>query len=107
MATTLKNKIPTEIRFTRKERDLLNALAGHPNCILSRGYLLRNVWGYSDEAQTRTVDVHIRRLRKKLAGHPAIKIHTIFGKGYVMENGRGDSGAAFAPEPAPDLSVSL
>ena len=107
MTTAMTNKIPTEIRFTRKERDLLNALAGHPNCILSRGYLLRNVWGYSDEAQTRTVDVHIRRLRKKLAGHPNLRIHTIFGKGYVMENGPASNGANPALETAPDLSVSL
>ena len=112
MATTMGAGIPTHIRFTRKEKELLTALAEHPNCILSRKFLLKNVWGYSDEAQTRTVDVHIRRLRKKLEAHPDLQIHTIFGKGYVMENRRpevqkgGFPGEEFL-EPAPEMLVAL
>ncbi len=107
MLDTPVNAVSTDIKFTRKERQLLEALTSHPNCILSRSYLLRNVWGYSEHAQSRTVDVHIRRLRQKLAGHPTLRIHTIFGKGYVMENRPAPNGAPRVPEPAPGLSVSL
>ncbi len=76
---------PPGVRFTRKERELFEALAGHANCVLSRRYLLRSVWGYREGTRTRTVDVHIRRLRKKLEKEPGLRICTVFRKGYVME----------------------
>jgi DNA-binding response OmpR family regulator len=85
MTTAPVGVVPENVRLTRKERELLDELASHANCVLSRGYLLRNVWGYSDEARTRTVDVHIRRLRKKLERATAVRIFTVFGQGYVME----------------------
>ncbi len=97
--------MPTNVRFTRKEKELFEALASNANRILSRTYLLRNVWGYSDEAQTRTVDVHIRRLRKKLETSPSLRIYTVFGKGYVMEtNGRPRSAEM---ESQPGLSIAF
>ena len=86
MTTDFEQAIPPQTRFTRKERELLEALADNANCILSRSYLLRNVWGYSEEARSRTVDIHIRRLRKKLEKSPTLKIYTVFGEGYVMES---------------------
>jgi DNA-binding response OmpR family regulator len=106
MTTALEGAIPENVRLTRKERELLDELASHANCVLSRGYLLRNVWGYSDEARTRTVDVHIRRLRKKLERAPAVRIYTVFGQGYVMEAGdaavhMGINGQAHAPNGTP------
>jgi len=76
---------PPGVRFTKKERELFETLATHVNCVLSRAYLLRHVWGYSEGTRTRTVDVHIRRLRKKLAETPGVRISTVIGKGYMME----------------------
>jgi DNA-binding response OmpR family regulator len=44
------------------------------------------IWGYADGVKSRTADVHIQRLRKKLKGNLAPTIHTIFGRGYVLEH---------------------
>ena len=52
--------------LTRKERDLLKLLENNPGRCYSRSYLLKTIWGYSDDTRTRTVDVHVSRLRKKL-----------------------------------------
>jgi len=87
---------PPGVRFTKKERELFEALASHANCVLSRRYLLRNVWGYRDGTRTRTVDVHIRRLRKKLENAPGMRICTVFRQGYVMETADGLRGFAGA-----------
>ncbi|MBM3810762.1 MAG: winged helix-turn-helix transcriptional regulator [Acidimicrobiia bacterium] len=54
------------IHLTRKERMLLRLLADNPGRCFSRKQLLTSIWGYSEDARSRTVDVHIRRLRKKL-----------------------------------------
>ncbi len=82
---------PAGVRFTKKERELFQALAGNANCVLSRSYLLREVWGYHEGTRTRTVDVHIRRLRKKLERTPGVRICTVFRQGYVMETADGAS----------------
>ena len=79
-----KDDIVPGVRFTRKEEQLLETLASHANQVVSRRFLLRNVWEYSDQAHTRTVDVHIQRLRTKLAARPDLRIVTIFGEGYVL-----------------------
>ena len=55
-----------EVHLTQKEKDLLNVLESNPGQCLSRPYLLKTIWGYADETKTRTVDVHVSRLRKKL-----------------------------------------
>ena len=52
--------------LTRKEYDLLALLVQHAGEIIPREALLMQVWGYSAEIRTRTLDVHVRRLRKKL-----------------------------------------
>jgi DNA-binding response OmpR family regulator len=73
------------LRLTRKEQQLLALLEGSPGRCFSRPYLLRTIWGYSDETKTRTVDVHVSRLRKKLLGRRSVAIHTVVRQGYVLE----------------------
>jgi DNA-binding response OmpR family regulator len=68
-------------RLTRKERELLSILMQNPGRCISREILLRTVWNYADGARTRTVDVHVQRLRRKL-GEQATSIKTIVRLGY-------------------------
>jgi len=68
-------------RLTRKERELLSLLMQNPGRCISRETLLKTVWKYSDGARTRTVDVHVQRLRRKL-GRNASAIKTIVRLGY-------------------------
>ena len=56
-------------------------LARHPGRVVSRDELLRKVWGYDYLGETRTVDVHVRRLRMKLGAETAY-IETVTGAGY-------------------------
>jgi DNA-binding response OmpR family regulator len=72
------------VRPTAKEFDLLWYLADHKGMVLSRAQILAAVWGYDYFGETRTVDVHIRQLRKKLDGIP---IETVWGVGYRVEAG--------------------
>lgn len=69
-------------RLTRKEADLLDLLRRHAGQVLTREYLLRTVWGYNTATRTRTLDVHIQRLRRKLAPDEACRILTILRSGY-------------------------
>ena len=69
------------IRLTRREFDLLRHLVENRNRVLSRDRLLERVWGYDQFVETRSVDVHIGRLRGKLRG-AAHQIETIVGLGY-------------------------
>jgi DNA-binding response OmpR family regulator len=71
------------VRPTAREFDLLWYLAEHPGLVLSRSQILEAVWGYDYFGETRTVDVHIRQLRKKLEGIP---IETVWGVGYRLES---------------------
>ena len=73
------------ITFTRKEYDLLALLVTHAGEIVPRQDLLQLVWGYGDGIRTRTLDVHIRRLRKKLDRFADQYIETIFGIGYRFQ----------------------
>ena len=73
------------IVLTRKEYELLALLVQHAGEIIPRGALLLQVWGYGSEIRTRTLDVHIRRLRKKLGGYADQYIETIFGIGYRFQ----------------------
>jgi len=74
------------VTFRRKEFDLLEALMRHRDLVLTRDQLLEQVWGYDYPGQTRTVDVHIAALRRKLAGSRA-KIETVVGVGYRLTEG--------------------
>src|SRR6516162_8520694 len=71
--------------LTRKEYDLLALLVRHAGEIVPREALLMRVWGYGSEIRTRTLDVHIRRLRKKLGVYADQYIETIFGIGYRFQ----------------------
>ncbi|GAB6157178.1 response regulator transcription factor [Desulfotomaculum varum] len=69
-----------------KEIALLHFLISHPNIVFSRDTLLEKVWGYDYVGETRTVDVHIKRLREKLENHAAgWQIKTVWGIGYCLE----------------------
>lgn len=65
-----------------KEIELLYFLASSPDQVFTREQLLRDIWGYDFVGDTRTVDVHIKRLREKLDGSPDWSIATVWGVGY-------------------------
>jgi len=73
------------VTLTRKEYDLLALLVQNAGEIVRRDTLLHDVWGYSEGVRTRTLDVHIRRVRKKLAPFSERYIETIFGVGYRFQ----------------------
>lgn len=68
-----------------KELELLYFLASSPNHVFTREQLLDQIWGYEYIGDTRTVDVHIKRLREKIGDHEQWKIATIWGIGYKFE----------------------
>jgi DNA-binding response OmpR family regulator len=77
-----------EIDMPPKELELLYFLATHPNRVFSREQLLENVWGYDFYGESRTVDVHIKRIREKLeihGPHATWQIKTVWGVGYKFE----------------------
>jgi DNA-binding response OmpR family regulator len=79
--------------LTYKEFELLKHLATHPGRVFTRAQLLQEVWGYDYYGGTRTVDVHVRRLRAKLGPEYEILIGTVRNVGYrfVPEHGTADS----------------
>ena len=79
------------LTLTRKEYDLLALLSQNAGEIVPRSVLLQQVWGYGEGIRTRTLDVHIRRLRKKLAPFSDRYIETIFGVGYRFQPYRSRS----------------
>lgn len=68
-----------------KELELLYFLASSPNQVFTREQLLDHIWGYEYIGDTRTVDVHIKRLREKIKDHPSWSISTVWGIGYKFE----------------------
>ncbi len=68
-----------------KELELLYFLAAHPNQVFTREQLLDRIWGYEYIGDTRTVDVHIKRLREKIKDHDAWSLGTVWGVGYRFE----------------------
>lgn len=71
------------ISLRTQEFDLLLSLAEQPGRVFTREQLLEKAWGFDFYGQTRTVDVHIAQLRKRLAGSP-LKIETVTGVGYKL-----------------------
>lgn len=65
-----------------KELELFYFLASHPNQVFTREQLLDNIWGYEYIGDTRTVDVHIKRLREKIKDHKEWSLSTVWGIGY-------------------------
>lgn len=68
-----------------KELELLYFLASSPNQVFTREQLLDQIWGYEYVGDTRTVDVHIKRLREKINDHPTWCLGTVWGVGYKFE----------------------
>ena len=68
-----------------KELELLYFLASSPNQVFTREQLLDHIWGYEYIGDTRTVDVHIKRLREKIKDHRSWAISTVWGIGYKFE----------------------
>ena len=71
----------TSVSVTGQEFCLLKELCTHPDEPVSRETILRNAWGFIDMGVTRTVDVHIQRLRKKIGPH---SIQTVYKYGYKL-----------------------
>ncbi|MDD2981139.1 MAG: response regulator transcription factor [Hespellia sp.] len=69
-----------------KELELLYFLAASPNQVFTREQLLDQIWGYEYIGDTRTVDVHIKRLREKIKDHPTWSLGTVWGIGYKFEH---------------------
>jgi DNA-binding response OmpR family regulator len=92
---------PLDLTF--KEFELLKFLAQHPRRVFTRSQLLQEVWGYDYFGGTRTVDVHVRRLRAKLGPEHEALIGTVRNVGYRFVPGAADSaGEPEAGEPGAD-----
>lgn len=76
----------SNIEMPPKELELFYFLASHPNQVFTREQLLDHIWGYEYIGDTRTVDVHIKRLREKIKDHPSWSLATVWGIGYKFEN---------------------
>jgi DNA-binding response OmpR family regulator len=98
--------------LTYKEFELLKFLAGHPGRVFSRAHLVQEVWGYDYFGGTRTVDVHVRRLRAKLGPEHEAMIGTVRNVGYKFVRPSGPDRPARSGEstdvgrPAADLADS-
>jgi DNA-binding response OmpR family regulator len=94
----------TPLDLTYKEFELLKFLAQHPGRVFTRAHLVQEVWGYDYFGGTRTVDVHVRRLRAKLGPEHEALIGTVRNVGYkfVRPSDSGPGSAATAPTPLSD-----
>ena len=74
-----------ELDLPPKEFELLFFLVSHPNQVFTREQLLDQIWGYEFMGETRTVDVHVKRLREKMTYGDMWQIKTVWGVGYKFE----------------------
>lgn len=74
-----------KVEMPPKELELLYFLASSPNHVFTREQLLDNIWGYEYIGDTRTVDVHVKRLREKIKDHDTWSLATVWGIGYKFE----------------------
>lgn len=81
----LVNYRGNNIEMPPKEFELLYFLASNPNKVYTRDQLLYEVWGYDYPGDSRTVDVHVKRIREKLGDHNEWSIKTVWGVGYKFE----------------------
>jgi two-component system alkaline phosphatase synthesis response regulator PhoP len=86
--------------LTRKEYELLAMLIQNAGEVVDRETLLFRIWGYTAEIKTRTLDVHIRRLRKKMGAQNGAYIETIFGVGYRFQPYRASKPITLMPSMA-------
>ncbi len=84
-AVTLDDKA---VEMPPKEIELLYFLAAHENKVFTREQLLEQVWGFDFFGDSRTVDVHVKRIREKLGEREAWQIKTVWGVGYKFESAR-------------------
>mgnify|MGYP001068474007 CR=1 FL=1 len=87
------------VHLTPTEFDLLVGLAERPGRVLTRERLLVDVWGYRDGSGARTVDSHVRALRRKLGDGV---VRTVHGVGYALGEGTDEAGATADPAPNAD-----
>jgi len=73
------------VEMPPKELELFYYLAKHPNQVFTREQLLDQIWGYEYVVDTRTVDVHIKRVREKIKDHPEWALATVWGIGYKFD----------------------
>lgn len=73
------------LEMPRKEFELLYFLASHPNQVFTREQLLDKIWGYEFMGDTRTVDVHVKRIRERMTSEDAWSVKTVWGVGYKFE----------------------
>jgi len=74
-----------KIDMPPKELELLHFLASSPNQVFTREQLLDHIWGYEYMGDTRTVDVHVKRIREKMTEHEHWALSTVWGIGYKFE----------------------
>lgn len=74
-----------QVDMPPKELELLYFLAASPNQVFTREQLLDHIWGYEYMGDTRTVDVHVKRLREKIKDHDVWQLATVWGIGYKFE----------------------
>jgi DNA-binding response OmpR family regulator len=79
------------VDLTTKEFDVLQLLLSHPNRVFTRDFLLEHIWGYDYVGSTRTVDMHISRLREKIEDDPnnPTYVMTVRGVGYKLKKDQG------------------
>ena len=77
--------IGEQVDMPPKELELLYFLAASPNQVFTREQLLDHIWGYEYIGDTRTVDVHVKRLREKIKDHANWSLATVWGIGYKFE----------------------
>ena len=73
------------VKLAPKELELLHFMASNPNKVFTREQLMYEVWGYDYPGDSRTVDVHIKRLREKIKGGNEWEVQTVWGVGYKFE----------------------
>jgi DNA-binding response OmpR family regulator len=95
------------LQLAYKEFELLKFLAQHPGRVFTRAQLLQEVWGYDYFGGTRTVDVHVRRLRAKLGPEHESLIGTVRNVGYRFVGVPAAVAAHRAPVPEPETPASL
>ena len=74
-----------QIKLAPKELELLYFIASNPNKVFTREQLMYEVWGYDYTGDSRTVDVHVKRLREKIRGGDNWEVQTVWGVGYKFE----------------------
>ncbi|WP_196001098.1 response regulator transcription factor [Clostridium sp. 1001271B_151109_B4] len=75
----------SNVKLAPKELELLHFMANNPNKVFTREQLMYEVWGYDYPGDSRTVDVHIKRLREKVKGGDEWELQTVWGVGYKFE----------------------